>query len=99
MVDNMNAMMEKYNDHLEELVMQRTGELRLEKAKTESLLERMLPPSVSKQLKEGKSVEAENFSKVSIYFSDIVGFTSLSSESTPMQVEFSSNFIRSRMLY
>ena len=40
-------MMEKYADNLEELVMERTGQLIEEKKKTDALLERMLPPYVT----------------------------------------------------
>lgn len=46
MIDNMIAMLEKYANHLEELVAERTSELDVEKKKTENLLYRMLPQYV-----------------------------------------------------
>lgn len=41
---------------------------------------------VAEELKLGRPVEAENFECVTIYFSDIVGFTNLAGGSTPIQV-------------
>ncbi|KAK3709909.1 hypothetical protein QZH41_020028, partial [Actinostola sp. cb2023] len=85
-VDNMIAMMEKYTDQLEVLVEERTKQLAEEKAKTDVLLYKMLPRPIADQLKKGNSVAAESFASVTIFFSDIVGFTSVAAESTPFQV-------------
>ena len=46
----------------------------------------MLPPIVARQLKETKKVPAEYFSSATIYFNDIVEFTQIASESTPLEV-------------
>ncbi|XP_055933172.1 receptor-type guanylate cyclase Gyc76C-like isoform X2 [Argiope bruennichi] len=85
-MDNMMAMMEKYAYNLEELVDERTVALVEEKKKTEALLHRMLPKSVANQLMRGEPVIPESFDAVTIYFSDIVGFTEMSASSTPMEV-------------
>jgi Adenylate and Guanylate cyclase catalytic domain/Heme NO binding associated len=84
--DNMMAMMEKYANNLEQLVDERTDQLQEEKKKTEALLLEMLPRPVAEQLKRGNKVEAESYDMVTIYFSDIEGFTQMSAESTPLQV-------------
>lgn len=81
-----DQMMEKYTNRLEDIVRERTRQLEEEKMKTDRLLEKMLPPSVANDLKVGKPVPAEHFAQVTIFFSDIVGFTSLAADSSPMQV-------------
>ncbi len=45
-----------------------------------------LDRAVANELKMGKTVLAESFEQVTIFFSDIVGFTALAAASTPLEV-------------
>ncbi|CAL8074971.1 unnamed protein product [Calicophoron daubneyi] len=85
-MDNMMSLMENYAKELEKLVSARTTELVEEKRRTEQLLYQMLPVPVAEQLKRGKTVEPEAYDNVTIYFSDICGFTEWSSTSSPFEV-------------
>ncbi|KAL5970677.1 Retinal guanylyl cyclase 2 [Taenia solium] len=85
-VDHMLKIMEKYSSNLESQVNQRTEELQVEKRKTEALIAKMLPPSVAQALLSGAPVDPEAFSEVTISFSDIVGFTTISAKSSPLQI-------------
>ena len=86
LVDQMLRNMEAYTMDLEGLVKQRTAQLEEAQMKADGLLSEMLPKSIADDLKRGKPVEAKHYKSVTIMYSDIVGFTSLCSESLPMEV-------------
>ncbi|XP_054602374.2 uncharacterized protein [Nothobranchius furzeri] len=78
----MTEWIQNYAQSLKE----KTEDLKRQRQLAEDLLHQMLPKSVAKQLRKHKHVEAESYEKVTIFFSDIVGFTSISASCTPLQV-------------
>ncbi|GMR47148.1 hypothetical protein PMAYCL1PPCAC_17343 [Pristionchus mayeri] len=86
LMDHVFNVLEQYASNLEEEVESRMNELIEEKKKSDILLYRMLPKQVAEKLKLGQSVEPEAFDCVTIFFSDVVSFTTLASKSTPIQV-------------
>jgi len=50
------------------------------------LLDQVFPPHVALALREGRKVEPEHHDCVTIFFSDVVGYTKLSSTMTPIKV-------------
>jgi hypothetical protein len=59
------------------LLERKTEELEKEKCLTEKLLHQILPPCVAKDLINGRKAPAEYYDSVTVYFSDIVGFTGI----------------------
>ncbi|KAM9700059.1 retinal guanylyl cyclase 2-like isoform 1-T2 [Menidia menidia] len=85
-IDSMLRMLEQYSSNLEDLIRERTDELEVERSKTDKLVGQLLPKSVAQALKKGKPVQPEHYSDCTLYFSDIVGFTTISALSEPIEV-------------
>jgi len=86
LLENLTVRMEQYTNNLESLVEAKLATLVEEKMKTEELLYQFVPKSIAALLREGQFVEPEAFECMTVFYSDIVGFTSLSSESSPLEV-------------
>ncbi|XP_019467629.1 guanylate cyclase soluble subunit alpha-2 [Meleagris gallopavo] len=74
-MDKLKATLERTHQALEE-----------EKKKTVDLLISIFPEEVAQQLWQGQQVQARKFDDVTMLFSDIVGFTAICAQCTPMQV-------------
>nr|CAQ64669.1 guanylate cyclase C type 1 [Anguilla anguilla] len=85
-MDNLIRRLQIYSRNLENLVEQRTALYKAERDRADQLNFMLLPGPVVRSLKETGSVEPELFDEVTIYFSDIVGFTTVCQYSTPMEV-------------
>uniref|UniRef100_A0A665WCR3 Guanylate cyclase n=1 Tax=Echeneis naucrates TaxID=173247 RepID=A0A665WCR3_ECHNA len=85
-MDNLIRRLQNYSRTLEHLVEERTSLYKAERDRADRLNFMLLPGPVVRSLKATGKVEPELFEEVTIYFSDIVGFTTLCHYSTPMEV-------------
>lgn len=87
----------KVQRQLEKMVKQRTMELEQEKNKSESLLLNILPTQIADRLKNNEdNTIADRFDEATVLFSDIVGFTTISSNFSAQEIVAALNGLFSR---
>ena len=79
---------ENQNRVLEETVTERTQDLKLEAQKSERLMLNILPQSIATRLKAGDEGISDSYQNATILFSDLVGFTKMSSSKTAEELVF-----------
>ena len=81
---HLEEVLARVRTHLTLRALQR--EVERERAKSDALLYRMLPPAVTAALREGRSFEGDSFEAVTVLFADIVGFTGMVREVGPRRI-------------
>lgn len=82
MSHNLLVSFEKLEDKIE-LSQQALSELDKEKTRSDKLLHNILPAAIATRLRDGEETIAEVYPEVTVCFSDIVGFTDLSTQLGP----------------
>uniref|UniRef100_A0A1I7T5F9 guanylate cyclase n=1 Tax=Caenorhabditis tropicalis TaxID=1561998 RepID=A0A1I7T5F9_9PELO len=86
LVDLMIKNLTSYTVGLTKTVEIRTVQLQVEQRKSDALLAELIPSSIARELQTGFRIEPKIYPNATILYSDIVGFTSLCSQSSPMEV-------------
>ncbi|MGD9656293.1 MAG: adenylate/guanylate cyclase domain-containing protein [Methylocystis sp.] len=82
MASNLNVAFDKLEDKIK-LSGKALSDLEIERSRSEKLLHNILPAAIAERLRGGEETIAEVFPEVTVFFSDIVGFTELSAKLGP----------------
>ncbi|GAU96842.1 hypothetical protein RvY_08220 [Ramazzottius varieornatus] len=85
-VDSLLQRMSQYAEELENRIAAATAGMIEEKKKSEELLFQVLPRHLALALTQGRKIEPESFSAVTIGFTAIANFGDIALQSTPMQI-------------
>jgi class 3 adenylate cyclase len=86
--DKNRQILAEQNQTLEVKVKERTHELHLESQKSERLMLNILPESIASRLKAGDDSISDSYQNATVLFSDLVGFTKMSSSKTAEELVF-----------
>ncbi|KJH42223.1 heme NO binding associated [Dictyocaulus viviparus] len=78
----LNRKLEETTKNLKKMA----SELEVEKRKTDELLCELMPASIADALRQGKTIEANDFPSCTLLFTDIVTFTNICAKCTPHDV-------------